>query len=159
MPFVLLCLQLRRVHPSERRGKEATITVEASCSKKKETEACTRFVAFSSLSLFFCFLVLAHTFLLRHCLLLGSMYIVVCVMSQQRKGRGHTLFDQVLLDMYLYSEKNKASAKNLQHQTIMYERVSKKERHITRSEENSNGMLIKPEMEGKRCSTKCAAKG
>ena len=47
------------------------------------------------------------------------------------------------------SDKNKTSADELQNQIAMYERGSKKERNVTRSEENPNGMLITPEMGGK----------
>ena len=67
------------------------------------------------------------------------------------------LFEQVLLDMS--SNKNKASATELQHQMYMYKRKSKKERHITRLEENPNGMLVTMNTRcGRKGSTKCAAK-
>ena len=57
------------------------------------------------------------------------------------------IFNQVLLEMS--SDKNKASAEELKNQIELYEREAKKKRNVSKSEENPNGMLIRPEMGGK----------
>ena len=57
------------------------------------------------------------------------------------------VFGQVRLDMS--SDKNKTRADELQNQIVMYERGSKKEWNVNRTEDNPNGMLLTPEMGGK----------